>query len=217
MDKKENTKLRVFIGLILILAGITYYLKEFVYAFFVEITQTVDVTKILAIVPILIGVYCMYKFFTTRNGLIFPVGVFLFYYGIIQMFFTSPECYGLMLTSMLFIVPSATLLVFYYYDKIPIYLLIGIFLLVVGLGIVLSCFVDIPILNDNVFYWGLAFIVTALIKKPISKPMLILGGIITVFSLKGLLEIEGVANIIISVALVIAGIYVLARTFINKK
>ncbi len=216
MDGKENTKLRVFIGLILILAGITYYLKDFVYAFFIEISQSVDVSKILAIVPILIGVFCIYKFFTTRNGLIFPVGVFLVYYGIIQMFFTNGS-YGTMLTSMIFTVPATTLLVFYRYDKKPSYLLIGTFTLVVGMGFVLRYFADIPILNDSIFYWGLAFIVTSLIRKPISKPMLILGGIITVFSLKGLLEIDGVANIIISLALVIAGIYVIAKTFIKKK
>jgi hypothetical protein len=216
MDSNENTKLRVFIGLILILAGITYYLKDFVYAFFVDISQAVDVSKMLALVPILIGAFCIYKFFKTRNGLIFPVGVFLVYYGLIQMFFTNGS-YGTMLTSMLFTVPATTLLVFNHYDRKPAYLLIGTFTLVVGIGFILRSFTDIPILNDSVFYWGLAFIVTSFIRKPISKPMLILGVVIAVFSLKGLLEIDGVANIIISLALVIAGIYVIVKTFIRKK
>jgi hypothetical protein len=216
-NKKESLILKIFTGVLLILAGIIYYLKDFVYAFFVEMSQAIDVSKILALIPILIGVFCIYKFFKIQNRLILPVGIFLFYYGIIQMFFTAQGVYGLMLTSMIFIVPSATLLIFYKYDKTQLYLHLGVFLLTVGIGLVLRTFLDMPIVNDSVFYWGLAFVLTAVIRKPNGKAMFIFGIFLMVFSLKGLLEIDGVANAIISLVLVIAGICVIVKTVIDTR
>jgi hypothetical protein len=94
---------------------------------------------------------------------------------------------------------------------------LGVFLLTVGIGLVLRTFLDVPIVNDSVFYWGLAFVLTALIRKPKGKAMCIFGIFLMVFSLKGLLEIDGAANIIISAVLVIAGIYVIVKTIIDTR
>lgn len=212
MDKSnEKLMLRIFTGLLLIVFGIMYYFKESVFSFINSLLLVVDITKLLALVPIVLGAFCIYKYCRSGNKIILPVGVFLVYYGIIQMFFApSPG----MMASMFFIVPGITLLVFNISSHKKSYLCTGMFLLLVGIGIVSDACLNFALVDNIMFSFGLAIFIQFFIGKR-NKFLLIAGIFVMVFSLKGLLAIQGVANIVISALLVLLGIFIVVKSVIE--
>lgn len=202
----KNSWNAILIGFMFIFIGAIYLLRNVI---------DVDIT---AIVIMALGICFLVVYIGQNKKWALVPSVYLIYFSVIRLLFENTELFGVMSVSMFFIAPAIIFAIMYIANK-KSYLLTGSCLLfAIGLANIFAEFINIPNVNILLLFVGLSLVISYLLSVDYkNRGRLYLGGLVVLFSIRGLVEFEAILDIIVAVGLILMGSAIIVKTIINNK
>jgi hypothetical protein len=197
----------IILGFLLIIGGIFYFFRDII---------TVSYSAVCAAV---IGAAFIALYFNKKKKWAILPGVYLFYLGIANVFFSDLAIYSYIVTSIFFLAPGTILLVLYYSsDKSSPLLTFGLILLELGICVLLTGLYDFNNVNILLLCIGIGFMLNYLLDRDYkNKTPLWAGVILTLLSIRKFLYVNGYTDLLISSVLIIIGFVVIVRALFSKE
>lgn len=202
----NNKKSAIIMGLVFIIVGLMYMFRD---------TFDIDISAVMT-VAFGLGFLMLYK--NKRMTWALVPSVYLIYWGVAKFICQGWDIYNFIICAMFFIAPAIIFGILYIRGKREYLLTFSCMLFFMGIAIIIYGMGGVPRINVFWLCIGLGLLINFILAQNYEKrAKLYLGVIISLLSLKGLIQFRDIVDAIMSVGLIVLGLVVIVKSLLPEK